>query len=305
MYSSDRHGPLTRLAAEVEDAVRRRRTRGERGGTAGTTLARGEGWVVEDVLCTSGPDDRPFEERHVGVSIAVVVSGTFQYRTANGRVLLTPGALLLGNDGQCFECAHDHAAGDRCVAFHYAPEYFERIAFEAGSRGKAREFGVGRIPPLREVSQLGARTAAGVLAAGEAAWDELAVTLAATAVRLGSGAGGRPKPSNSGAESRVSASVRSITRDPATRRPLAELAHEARLSPYHYLRTFERVTGVTPHQFILRMRLREAAARLATDRPRVLAVALDAGFNDLSHFNRMFRREFGLSPREFRGRRFG
>ena len=35
------------------------------------------------------------------------------------------------------------------------------------------------------------------------------------------------------------------------------------LSPYHFLRTFQRLTGVTPHQFVLRKRLREAALRLA------------------------------------------
>jgi len=71
------------------------------------------------------------------------------------------------------------------------------------------------------------------------------------------------------------------------------------LSPYHFLRTFERLTGVTPHQYILRARLREAALRLA-EPGRVLDIALDCGFGDLSNFNRTFRAEFGVSPRIFR-----
>jgi AraC family transcriptional regulator len=72
------------------------------------------------------------------------------------------------------------------------------------------------------------------------------------------------------------------------------------LSPYHFLRTFESLTGVTPHQYVLRTRLREAASRLAAETGRVLDVALDCGFGDVSNFNRAFRAEFGASPRQYR-----
>jgi AraC-like DNA-binding protein len=57
---------------------------------------------------------------------------------------------------------------------------------------------------------------------------------------------------------------------------------------------------VTPHQYILRTRLREAAIRLATKRDKILDVALDAGFGDVSNFNRAFRGEFGMSPKIYR-----
>jgi AraC-like DNA-binding protein len=78
------------------------------------------------------------------------------------------------------------------------------------------------------------------------------------------------------------------------------MAREAGLSPYHFLRTFEHVTGVTPHQYVLRARLREAAIRLASGRDKVLDIALDSGFGDVSNFNRAFRTEFGVSPRRYR-----
>jgi AraC-like DNA-binding protein len=67
-----------------------------------------------------------------------------------------------------------------------------------------------------------------------------------------------------------------------------------------FLRTFKRVTGVTPHQWVLRARLREAARRLAETRAPVTEIALDVGFEDLSNFTRTFRAEFGASPREYR-----
>jgi AraC family transcriptional regulator len=61
-------------------------------------LACDTGWRVEDVVCTSGPHDRPFEERHDGVCIAAVTHGTFRYRSTLGSAVLAPGALLLGKN---------------------------------------------------------------------------------------------------------------------------------------------------------------------------------------------------------------
>jgi len=42
---------------------------------------------------------------------------------------------MLGNRGLRYECGHEHGEGDRCVSFWYAPEYFERLAADAGTRG--------------------------------------------------------------------------------------------------------------------------------------------------------------------------
>jgi AraC family transcriptional regulator len=79
-----------------------------------------------------------------------------------------------------------------------------------------------------------------------------------------------------------------------------DLAREARLSPSHFLRTFERLTGVTPHQYVRRTRLRNAAAQLVGSRAKVLNIALNSGLGDVSDFNRAFRKEFGVSPRVYR-----
>src|SRR5262249_36175402 len=91
-------------------------------------LAGGEGWAVSDVVCNAGPRDRTFEERHDDAAVAIVVAGTFQYRSTSGRELMTPGSLLLGNPDEPFECGHEHAAGDRCLSFSFAPDYFESVA---------------------------------------------------------------------------------------------------------------------------------------------------------------------------------
>ena len=86
---------------------------------------------------------------------------------------------------------------------------------------------------------------------------------------------------------------------------LGELAAQAGLSPFHFLRTFRRVAGMTPYQYLLRTRLHRAAVALRlTDRP-VSAIAFDAGFNDLSTFNRRFLRIMGATPRRYRSAKRG
>ena len=77
-------------------------------------------------------------------------------------------------------------------------------------------------------------------------------------------------------------------------------ASDAGLSAFHFLRLFAQVLGVTPHQYLIRSRLRRAARLLADGARSISDVALDVGFEDLSNFTRSFRAEFGASPREFR-----
>jgi AraC family transcriptional regulator len=81
---------------------------------------------------------------------------------------------------------------------------------------------------------------------------------------------------------------------------LARLSRAAGLSVYHFLRLFAQVLGVTPHQYLIRSRMRRAARLLASDSRSITDVALDAGFGDVSNFVRTFSRAAGVSPRVFR-----
>lgn len=293
---------MGKIATDLWDAVERRTVAGMPGRAAASPLGRGEGWTVDDVVCTSGPGDHPFEERHETVSVALVVAGSFQYRSPAGRDLLSPGGILLGNPGDRFECGHQHGTGDRCVAFHYAPEYFERLAAEAGVARDARRFHHPRIPPLREGTRLVAGAVAGLLGSNGPGWEELAIETAVATLRLAAGLPGWGPAPPGDTVARVTAGVRAIEREPGSAWSLARLAREAGRSRFHYLRAFRQVTGVTPHQFVLRARLRAAAARLLHHDLRVIDVALESGFGDVSNFNRAFRAEFGVTPRSYRSR---
>jgi AraC family transcriptional regulator len=81
---------------------------------------------------------------------------------------------------------------------------------------------------------------------------------------------------------------------------LGDLAQLAGLSDYHFPRVFRATTGLTPHQHLLRTRLRVAAALLVRSHLPVTGIALAAGFEDLSNFTRTFRAEYSLTPSRFR-----
>src|ERR1700727_3459682 len=112
------------------------------------TLATGDGWSLHEIVCRAGPSNRPFEERHDGFSVSAVVGGNFTYRSDSGRQLLYPGALLLGNNGSCFECGHQHGIGDRCISLNVHEEQFSEIAAAAASTSRFR-FSAPSLPPSR------------------------------------------------------------------------------------------------------------------------------------------------------------
>lgn len=276
----------------VADSISRRPT--------SRLVARGEGWDVSEVVCVAGPMDRPFEEQHSRTLIAVVVEGTFQYRS-QGRTeeLMTPGSLLLGNPGECFICAHEHGTGDRCLAFRYAPEFFQHMFSNCGA--PRMRFRASRLPPIRVSAPLIAKALELLrLGVSTTAFEELSLQVAAQTVDLENGHRNRLRTADPCSVSRVTRVVRTIEHDWQVPSNLTELARLAHLSRYHFLRVFEEITGTTPHQYLLRVRLREAAIRLRTEREKILEIALNCGFGDLSNFNHAFRAEFGLSPRQYR-----
>ncbi len=85
-----------------------------------------------------------------------------------------------------------------------------------------------------------------------------------------------------------------------TRVRLKEAAREACLSPYHFHRTFRQVFGETPHGFLLRQRLGRAASLLRREDLSVTGICLETGFESLPSFSALFRRRFGVAPRDFR-----
>lgn len=261
---------------------------------------RGPGWTVAEYVCNAGPRDRPFQERHGATTIAAVVSGTFHYRGDSGEALLHPGALMLGNAGACYECGHEHGVGDRCVALQVSDEIAAEVAASVAGSSRAGF----RAPMLPAVAgSLPAFVALQRLAANEGAFDADAEVLQIVE-RVHEALGSAPVrmgrlPARDVA--RVTRVLRALDASADVPTDLASLASLAGMSKYHFLRTFRRCAGgVTPHQYVLRTRLRAVALALRAGSRPVAELAYDAGFGDLSTFNARFRATFGATPTAFR-----
>jgi len=262
-------------------------------------LASGTGWRADDVVCTSGPNDPPFEERHDAVCIAAVTHGTFQYRSTLGSAVFAPGSLLLGNHRHCFECNHEHGVGDRCVAFQLAPEFLESIAV-AVPGARRTSFTVPRLPPNSALLPIVASAEFARDNGEPAEFEEVALRLAGAVTGVLSGSKRSATAPKRRDERRISAALRRIEAHADEPLSLSDLASAAAMSPYHFLRTFRMMVGMTPHQYILHTRLHRAAVGLRRTSESIAAIAFAAGFGDLSTFNRRFQRIMGLSPGAYR-----
>lgn len=111
-----------------------------------------------------------------------------------------------------------------------------------------------------------------------------------------------PDPAERGADAKVDAAFALLHRPPAEIPSQAEAARLLRMSPPSFSRFFRRAMGRTYAEYVGELRLLAACRGLIeTDAP-VTAVALDAGFANLSNFNRRFRAAKGITPSDFRAR---
>jgi len=167
--------------------------------------------------------------------------------------------------------------------------------------GGAREpWRAGGVAPLPELVVLGELAQAAAVGRSDVGLDEIGLALAVRFVEVLSR--GTVKRTRSWPSDRRRAVEAALWIDAHSDQAigLEDAAGEAGLSPYHFLRVFSGVLGLTPHQYLLRSRLRRAARLLVDAERSVTDIALDVGFADLSNFVRTFHRAAGVSPRGFR-----
>ncbi|MEQ1564195.1 MAG: AraC family transcriptional regulator [Myxococcota bacterium] len=260
-----------------------------------TELARAGGVTVRSFVCRAGPSTAPFDEQHGGHVVALVLAGSFRYRTSPGDATLVPGAALLGNPGQPYRCSHEYCQGDRCLSFELTPALLASVAADAGAA--VDRFVLPALPAGALPASLVASARVAAAGADPFAVQSAAVTLAAHAFRTRPGRA--PPPSRTDAV-RASEAARLLDRSSGEALSLEQVAAKFDTSPYHFHRTFRAALGITPHQYLVQARLRRAARLLATTELPVTDIAFSCGFGDLTHFIRTFRADAGASPGRWR-----
>jgi AraC family transcriptional regulator len=260
-----------------------------RQGPLATTLSRHASLSVVDFRCNSrvaGLHDAP--------SISYVRRGSLAYRAGARAFQLVAGSILVGCPGVDYVCTHDRGGSGECISFRFAPALIDVI----GDRPEV--WRIACVPPLAELMVLGELAQAAADGTSDVALDEIGVLFAARLVEVVSGR--KQGLSDATASDRRRAVDAALWIDAHSHQPidLDGAAKVAELSTFHFLRVFSRALGVTPHQYLVRCRLRRAARLLADDGRSISDIALDIGFGDLSNFVRTFHRAAGLSPRGFR-----
>lgn len=248
-----------------------------------------------DYRCNSGPDETPYAEWHANLSLSYVRKGSFGYHTRGQSHELVAGAVLVGHAGDEYVCTHDHhVCGDECLSFRLAPELAEAISGRPALRR------IASLPPLPEMMVVGELAQAAAEGKSDVGLDEAGLILAARFIETATGEA--VKATEASARDRARAVRAALWIDEYSHRAidLEAAANQAGLSLFHFLRIFTRVLGVTPHQYLVRSRLRHAARLLTEEERSITGIALDVGFGDLSNFVRTFRRAAGMSPRRFR-----
>jgi AraC-like DNA-binding protein len=257
-------------------------------------IQRGAVSVLE-YRCNAGPGAAPYTEVHGAHSLSFVRKGSFGYRFAKTTQELVAGSVLTGHAGDEFMCTHEHhRCGDECLSLQFSEE-------SADSFGKVRElFRFGVVPPVSRLMIAAERVEASARGHSGIALEEAALLFAGELRNVVYETSERPASASAHARRLAVQAALWIDEHSAQAIDLALAASQVKLSPFHFVKLFSGVLGVTPHQYLLRSRLRRAAQLLNLQELSITEVALEVGFQDLSNFVNSFRRACGVSPRAYR-----
>jgi AraC-like DNA-binding protein len=259
-----------------------------------TTLLQHRSISVTDFRCTAVPGDKPFTEHFDCHSVSYVRKGSFGCKTRGRSFDLVSGSVLVGFPGEEYVCTHEHVCGDECLSFFLDGELVEAIGDRTGA------WRIGAAPPLPELMVLGELAQGAADGRSDIGLDEVGLLFACRFVEVVTGRPRKPAKVSARDRRRAVEAAGWIEANSHAQIDLEAAARQAGTSPFHFLRLFANVLGVTPHQYLVRSRLRHAARLLADEELAVTDIAYDVGFADLSNFVRTFHRAAGVSPRAFR-----
>jgi AraC-like DNA-binding protein len=237
--------------------------------------------------------------------------GTFFRHGPEHAQFADPNFVLFFNAGDPFSISYPQPGGDDSTFFTLDAQVLREILAEHQPR--LADTPVPRFPVAQMLSDPDLFLAHGMLlrkAQGRSTCNLLSIEegvlrlLGRVAIGARNGTNGhrgRTRSATRRAHRDVAENVKAILADRfRDRLTLSEVANAAKVSPYHLCRIFAREVGMPIHRYLNRLRLRDSLWQLAERQTSLTDLALDLGYSSHSHFTDAFRREFGVSPNEFR-----
>lgn len=233
-------------------------------------------------------------------AIHFVEKGSFQLTVEKSSWLLSAGAIFISRPGAVYRYDHPEALpSDVCLSVIYSPRFVDEIS-------RDEHLFPSNIPavlaPTNRLEFLKLR-----LMNLTSLEDALAVESCAceifAAIRVRELNRGRLYSARQlrWYAERVEAVREILETRYADSHSLLSLARAVGMSPFQFARVFRDLTGVPPHQYLLRVRLERAFTLLSDGNP-VTETCYRIGFSNLSHFTRSFRRKFGCAPSALKAR---
>jgi AraC-like DNA-binding protein len=237
--------------------------------------------ALPGIIAVTASSARGFARHtHDQFGIGLVDAGAQRSASGRGPVEVSAGDLITVNPGEVHDGLPVDVQGRSWRMLYVDPQVLDRLT------GSQAEFA---FPALRQPG-LAARFERLFRAVHDrscplVAEAELTILHRALDDRLR-----RPLPAGA-----VTDAIQALQDDPARPVTLAALASLSGLSRFHFLRSFARATGLTPHAFQVQARLHLARRLILAGQP-LADVAAEAGFADQSHLTRLFARSYGMPP---------
>ncbi len=245
----------------------------------------------------------PPEEVALQHSVSFVESGQFDLLIGRRQWRLFPGMVFITNPNLRYRCRHlEQVPNDVCLSISYMGSFARDVQRITDERARPV------VPVIRSSNRL-AYLRFVLTRLADNRGDILALeTIAGELLAAAAGESGNEKKRYTDRQvSWYAERVEAVRALLATRfaepHSLSSLGAAVGMSPFHFARVFRDLVGTPPHRYLLRVRLAEAAARLRQG-ASVTDTCFAVGFTNLSHFIRLFRRTFGVSPSCFHTLRY-
>ena len=237
--------------------------------------------------------------------VVVLLSGHVDYTVEDITYALKPWDVLLVKHHTIHKALIDKTEPYDRVIIYLDGKYFDRIMPNAGLMDcfeKADKDGRQRITPDDGQQERLAAALEDYEAAmrdeelgAEAIRDTQMVKLLVLINRIYASGSTAPDRAEATRDPKIAAVLSYINENLGRELSVDELAEQAYLSRYHFMRLFKAQTGSTVHAYVRQKRLLYAA-RLIREGESAARAAAESGFSDYSAFHRAFRESFGISP---------